>query len=43
MEKTKVRQLIKVECGVDVMQLAENLFGIDLFNYKYIDVTNKVL
>lgn len=43
MEKTKVRQLIKAGCGVDVMQRTENLLGIDLFDYKYIDVTNEVL
>ena len=41
--KTKVRQLIKVGCGVDVMQLAENQFGIDMFDDKCIDTINEVL
>lgn len=43
MEKTKVRQLIKVGCGVDVMQLTENQFGIDMLDDKCIDIINKVL
>ena len=34
MEKTKVRRPIKVGCGVDIMQLTENLLGIDLFDFE---------
>ena len=43
MEKTKVRQLIKVGCGVDVMQLIKGLLELKLFDNKYIGIINEVL
>ena len=43
MEKTKVRQLIKVGCGVDVMQLTKGLLELKLFDNKYIGIINEVL
>ena len=43
MEKTKVRLLIKAGHGVDIMQFTEDLLGIDLFNNKYINITNEIL